>query len=57
MEKFVCNLVVSGVIPEVKINRPLRIIQLQARKESIDTLDQWASNVKKLTDILNQVNL
>ena len=56
MEKFVCNLIVSGVIPEVKINRPLRIIQLQVRKESIDTLDQWGSNVKKLTDILNQMS-
>lgn len=55
MEKFTCNLIVTGIIPEVNINRTLRVINLKAHKDSIDTLDQWGSNVKKLTDILNQV--
>jgi len=55
MEKFVCNLIVTGVIPDVKIHRPLRVIKLRARRENIETLDQWGSNVKKLTGILNKV--
>lgn len=55
MEKFTCNLIVTGIIPKVNINRTLRVINLKARKETIDTLDEWGSNVKKLTDILNQV--
>jgi len=55
MEKFVCNLIVTGVTPDVKIHRPLRVIKLKARRENIETLDQWGSNVKKLTGILNKV--
>jgi len=56
MEKFVCNLIVTGIIPDVKINRPLSVINLKSRKATVDTLDAWGSNVKKLTDILNKVS-
>lgn len=57
MEKFVCHLIVTGVIPNVKIHRPQQIIYFKAAKVSIDTLDQWGSNVRKLTDILNKVRI
>jgi len=56
MESFLCNLIVTGVIPDAKIHRPSRIINLRARKANIETLDQWGSNVHKLTDILNKVS-
>lgn len=56
METFLCNLIVTGVIPGAKIHRPSRIINLRARKANIETLDQWSSNVHKLTDILNKVS-
>lgn len=51
-----CNLIVTGVIPDAKIHRPSRIINLRARKANVETLDAWGSNVKKLTDILNKVS-
>jgi 26S proteasome regulatory subunit N5 len=57
METFLCNLIVTGVIPDAKIHRPSRIINLRARKADIETLDQWGSNVRKLTDILNKVGI
>uniref|UniRef100_A0A7E4V9H9 PCI domain-containing protein n=1 Tax=Panagrellus redivivus TaxID=6233 RepID=A0A7E4V9H9_PANRE len=56
MESFVCNLIVTGIIPDAKIHRPSRIINLRARRADVETLDQWGSNVKKLTDILNKVS-
>uniref|UniRef100_A0A914E8Q2 PCI domain-containing protein n=1 Tax=Acrobeloides nanus TaxID=290746 RepID=A0A914E8Q2_9BILA len=56
MESFLCNLIVTGVIPDAKIHRPSRIINLRARHANIETLDQWGSNVRKLTDILNKVS-
>ncbi|KAI1728848.1 PCI domain-containing protein [Ditylenchus destructor] len=56
MEKFVCNLIVTGIIPDVKINRPLSVINLRSHRAIIDTLDEWGSSVKKLTDILNKVS-
>uniref|UniRef100_A0AC35F090 PCI domain-containing protein n=1 Tax=Panagrolaimus sp. PS1159 TaxID=55785 RepID=A0AC35F090_9BILA len=56
MESFLCNLIVTGIIPDAKIHRPSRIINLRARRADIETLDQWGSNVKKLTDILNKVS-
>ncbi|KAI6226183.1 26S proteasome non-ATPase regulatory subunit 12 [Aphelenchoides fujianensis] len=56
METFLCKLIVTGVIPDAKIHRPSRIINLRARKANVETLDTWGSNVKKLTDILNKVS-
>lgn len=56
MESFVCNLIVTGVIPDAKIHRPTRVINLRARRANIETLDLWGSNVRKLTDILNKVS-
>jgi hypothetical protein len=56
MEVFLCNLIVTGVIPGAKIHRPSQIINLRARKANVETLDQWGSNVRKLTDILNKVS-
>ncbi|CAD5214923.1 unnamed protein product [Bursaphelenchus xylophilus] len=56
MESFLCNLIVTGVIPDAKIHRPSRIVNLRARKANVETLDQWGSNVRKLTDILNKVS-
>ncbi|KAI6179318.1 PCI domain-containing protein [Aphelenchoides besseyi] len=56
MEAFLCKLIVTGVIPDAKIHRPSRIINLRARKANIETLDNWGSNVRKLTDILNKVS-
>lgn len=55
MEVFLCNLIVSGAIPDAKIHRPSRIVNLRARKANIEQLDQWANCVRKLTDILNKV--
>ena len=56
MEKFLCNLIVTGVIPDAKIQRPSRIVNMRARKANIETLDAWGSNVRKLTEILNKVS-
>ncbi|KHN75648.1 26S proteasome non-ATPase regulatory subunit 12 [Toxocara canis] len=56
MEKFLCNMIVTGAIPDAKIHRPLRVVNLRARKANIEQLDQWASSVRKLTDILNKVS-
>jgi 26S proteasome regulatory subunit N5 len=56
MEQFLCNLIVTGVIPDVKIHRPSSMINLRARKANVETLDTWGSNVRKLTDILNKVS-
>lgn len=56
MEKFLCSMIVSGAIPDAKIHRPLRIVNLRARKANVEELDQWASSVRKLTDILNKVH-
>uniref|UniRef100_A0A0N5AIQ5 PCI domain-containing protein n=1 Tax=Syphacia muris TaxID=451379 RepID=A0A0N5AIQ5_9BILA len=55
METFLCNMIVSGAIPDAKIHRPLRIVNLRARKAHIEQLDQWGMSVRKLTDILNKV--
>lgn len=55
MESFLCNLIVTGAIPDAKIHRPAKIVNLRARKANIEQLDQWASSVRKLTDILNKV--
>uniref|UniRef100_A0AC34QPR9 PCI domain-containing protein n=1 Tax=Panagrolaimus sp. JU765 TaxID=591449 RepID=A0AC34QPR9_9BILA len=56
MESFLCNLIVTGIIPDARIHRPSRIINLRARRADVETLDQWGNNVKKLTDILNKVS-
>jgi len=56
MEVFLCNLIVKGVIPDAKIHRPSRVINLRARKANVDMLDQWGSDVHKLTDIMNKVS-
>uniref|UniRef100_A0A0R3RRU6 PCI domain-containing protein n=1 Tax=Elaeophora elaphi TaxID=1147741 RepID=A0A0R3RRU6_9BILA len=56
MESFLCNLIVTGAIPDAKIHRPAKIVNLRARKANIEQLDQWASSVRKLTDILNKVS-
>lgn len=55
MESFLCNLIVTGAIPDAKIHRPAKVVNLRARKANIEQLDQWASSVRKLTDILNKV--
>ncbi|CAI4226218.1 unnamed protein product [Auanema sp. JU1783] len=56
MESFLCNLIVTGQIPDAKIHRPSRIVNLRARKAPIEELDQWASSVHKLTETLNKVS-
>uniref|UniRef100_A0A1I7Z2V4 PCI domain-containing protein n=1 Tax=Steinernema glaseri TaxID=37863 RepID=A0A1I7Z2V4_9BILA len=56
METFLCNLIVTGVIPEAKIDRKERIIHMRARKANVEQLDQWGHSVHKLTDILNKVS-
>jgi len=56
MEEFLSNLIVSGVIPNAKVDRPKRIVDFAPRNTPIETLDQWATSVKKLTDILNKVS-
>ncbi|VDK87629.1 unnamed protein product [Litomosoides sigmodontis] len=56
MESFLCNLIVTGAIPDAKIHRPAKVVNLRARKANIEQLDQWASSVRKLTDILNKVS-
>lgn len=55
METFVCKLIVDGVISDAKIHRPSQIIYLRSKESSIEILDQWGSNVRKLTDIMNKV--
>ncbi|VDN07189.1 unnamed protein product [Thelazia callipaeda] len=55
MENFLCKLIVTGAIPDAKIHRPAKVVNLRARKANIEQLDQWASSVRKLTDILNKV--
>lgn len=55
MESFLCNLIVTGAIPDAKIHRPTKVVNLRARKPNVEQLDQWASSVRKLTDILNKV--
>ena len=49
-------MIVTGAIPDAKIHRLNRIVNLRARKAPIEELDQWASNVHKLTDTLNKVS-
>ncbi|KAJ1363353.1 hypothetical protein KIN20_023200 [Parelaphostrongylus tenuis] len=56
METFLCNLIVSGAITDAKIHRPSRVVNLRARKANMEQLDQWASNVHKLTETLNKVS-
>lgn len=56
MEVFLCNLIVTGVIPDAKIHRPSKIVNLRGRQANVETLDQWGSNVRKLTDILNKAS-
>ncbi|CAJ0567902.1 unnamed protein product, partial [Mesorhabditis spiculigera] len=56
MEQFLCNLIVNGMIPNAKIDRPNRIVNLKAKKAHVDHLDQWADNVRRLTDTLNKVS-
>ncbi|GMS84216.1 hypothetical protein PENTCL1PPCAC_6391, partial [Pristionchus entomophagus] len=56
MEKFVCDMIVSGSIVDAKLDRPKRVVDLRARIAPIDILDDWARNVTKLTEILNQVS-
>ncbi|KAK0423158.1 hypothetical protein QR680_008004 [Steinernema hermaphroditum] len=55
METFLCNLIVTGVIPDAKIDRKERIINMRARKANVEHLDQWGHSVNKLTDILNKI--
>ncbi|VDM50748.1 unnamed protein product [Toxocara canis] len=55
MESFLCNMILSRAIPDARIHRPSRIVNMQARKANIEQLDQWASSVRKLTGILNKV--
>lgn len=55
MEDFLCNLIVNGTLPDAKIHRPSRIVNLRARKANIEQLDQWATSIRQLTDILNKV--
>ncbi|VDM27751.1 unnamed protein product [Toxocara canis] len=56
MESFLCNMILSRAIPDARIHRPSRIVNMQARKANIEQLDQWASLVRKLTGILNKVS-
>ncbi|PIO65793.1 hypothetical protein TELCIR_12517 [Teladorsagia circumcincta] len=56
MESFLCNLIVTGAISDAKIHRPSRVVNLRARKANLEQLDQWASNVQKLTETLNKVS-
>ncbi|KHJ97356.1 PCI domain protein [Oesophagostomum dentatum] len=56
MEAFLCNLIVTGGISDAKIHRPSRVVNLRARKANLEQLDQWASNVHKLTETLNKVS-
>ncbi|GMT14449.1 hypothetical protein PFISCL1PPCAC_5746, partial [Pristionchus fissidentatus] len=56
MEKFVCDMIVSGSIVDAKLDRPKRVVDLRARIAPTDILDDWARNVTKLTEILNQVS-
>jgi len=56
METFVCKLIADGVIVGVKIHRPSRIINLRTRRQNLDILDDWGSNIRKLTDTLNKVS-
>ncbi|EYB81661.1 hypothetical protein Y032_0377g260 [Ancylostoma ceylanicum] len=56
MESFLCNLIVTGAITDAKIHRPSRVVNLRARKANLEQLDQWASNVHKLTETLNKVS-
>ncbi|KIH54962.1 PCI domain protein [Ancylostoma duodenale] len=55
MESFLCNLIVTGAITDAKIHRPSRVVNLRARKANLEQLDQWASNVHKLTETLNKI--
>ncbi|RCN42926.1 PCI domain protein [Ancylostoma caninum] len=57
MESFLCNLIVTGAITDAKIHRPSRVVNLRARKANLEQLDQWASNVHKLTETLNKVSV
>ncbi|KAI3415981.1 hypothetical protein GPALN_005539 [Globodera pallida] len=56
METFVCKMIVDGVIPEAKIHRPSQIIYLSPKKNSVEVLDAWVFNVRKLTDTMNKVS-
>ncbi|CAD6197722.1 unnamed protein product [Caenorhabditis auriculariae] len=56
MESFVCNLIVTGQIIDAKLHRPSRVVNLRARKANVEQLDNWASNVHKLTETLNKVS-
>lgn len=56
MEEFLCNLIVTGVIPGAKVDRPARVIDFRARKVPTEHLDEWGSSVRQLTDTLNKVS-
>uniref|UniRef100_A0AAF5D9S9 PCI domain-containing protein n=2 Tax=Strongyloides stercoralis TaxID=6248 RepID=A0AAF5D9S9_STRER len=56
METFLCNLIVNGIIPHAKIDRPRRIINLEEPKNHLSVLDAWASDVSKLTGLLNNIS-
>ncbi|CAK5129306.1 unnamed protein product [Meloidogyne enterolobii] len=55
METFVCKLIVEGVIPDAKIHRPSQIIYLSPKLSTVEILDQWGSNIHKLTSTINKV--
>uniref|UniRef100_A0AC35TRR8 PCI domain-containing protein n=1 Tax=Rhabditophanes sp. KR3021 TaxID=114890 RepID=A0AC35TRR8_9BILA len=56
METFLCDLIVSGVIPHAKIDRPKKVISLKAPVDNLGVLDSWASDVNKLTGLLNNIS-
>uniref|UniRef100_A0A0N5A4Q7 PCI domain-containing protein n=1 Tax=Parastrongyloides trichosuri TaxID=131310 RepID=A0A0N5A4Q7_PARTI len=56
METFLCDLIVNGIIPHAKIDRPKRIINLEEPKNNLNVLDAWASDVNKLTGLLNNIS-
>ena len=40
METFVCKLIVNGVIPDAKIDRPAGLITFQPKRSTVDVLDE-----------------
>lgn len=56
METFLCKLIADGVVSSIKIHRPSRVIHLRPKRFSIDILDEWGSNVRKLTNTLDRIS-
>uniref|UniRef100_A0A915KKU2 PCI domain-containing protein n=1 Tax=Romanomermis culicivorax TaxID=13658 RepID=A0A915KKU2_ROMCU len=53
-EEFLCQLIVSGMIENAKIDRSAGVITFRPRKLAHETLDEWNENVREMMDKMNR---